>query len=54
MKIYLKRQHHPRGWEFHFERQPMEDGKFYTLVGLFAFALLVALLISSSVLKHLG
>lgn len=54
MKIYLKRQHKPRGWEFHFERQPMEDAKFYALVGLAAAALFVALLVSSSIIKHLG
>ena len=39
MKIYWKS---PGGWEFNFDRQPMDDNKFYVLVGLTAFALLLA------------
>lgn len=54
MKIYFR---FPGGTEFNLEstpREPMENSKFYVLVALLAFALLVLLLFSSSVLKFMG
>lgn len=48
MKIYFK---HPGGWEFHFQRSPMDHDKFYALIALAAGALVVALLLGGTALK---
>lgn len=48
MKIYFK---HPSGWEFHFQREPMDHDKFYAVIALLAGALFVALLLGGAALK---
>lgn len=48
MKIYFK---HPKGWEFCFRREPMEQEKFYALVALAAGALVVILFLGGTALK---
>lgn len=50
MKIYFKSS---SSWEFIFDREPMAEGKFYALVFLAAGALLVALLLCGSIIKHI-
>lgn len=50
MKIYFK---HPSGLEFHFQRSPMAQEKFYALIALAGGALVVALLIGGVAVRYL-
>lgn len=50
MKIHIDL---PWGGHLRYERAPMEPEKFYALVALAAWALLVALLLGGELLKHM-